>query len=426
MNLSNQRERRDHLARTLIDLTDEKKTPAWNDEHQKKYDTAMAEIADIDASIKRHTAAMNVIGAKDGENGFISDDARNEFTRTPGAHSSHSAALRNFMRNGLQGLDADQMQAMRARQSVGDIASAMLLPQAAMSTTTGSEGGFTVAQEYYRQLTEAQKMFGGIRKVAEIMQTGTGATMNFSATDATSETGEILGQNTPGSSQDTVLQNITLDVFKYGSKDIALPFELIQDSMFDLDAYISKLLGLRIGRITSQHFTVGTGTAQPRGIVTAAQAGKIGATGQTTTVTYDDLVNLEHAVDPIYRNQANVGYMMHDQSLKVVRTLKDTQGRPIFVPGYEIGNPGGAPDRLMGRPIYISQEMPTMAANAKSILFGLFSEYKIREVMDLTLFRFTDSAYIKKGQIGFMAMNRQGGNLIDVGGAVKHYQNSAT
>lgn len=67
-----------------------------------------------------------------------------------------------------------------------------------------------------------------------------------------------------------------------------------------------------------------------------------------------------------------------------------------------------------------------MAANAKSIGFGDFREYMIREVMDLTLFRMADSKYIENGQIGFVAFNRQGGNLIDVGGAAKAYQNSAT
>jgi Predicted phage phi-C31 gp36 major capsid-like protein len=67
-----------------------------------------------------------------------------------------------------------------------------------------------------------------------------------------------------------------------------------------------------------------------------------------------------------------------------------------------------------------------MAASAKSIAFGDFKKYVIREVMDLTLFRMTDSAFTLLGQVGFVAFNRQGGNLIDVGGAVKHYANSAT
>ncbi len=143
-------------------------------------------------------------------------------------------------------------------------------------------------------------------------------------------------------------------------------------------------------------------------------------------MTYEDLVDLEHSVDPIYRAGPSVGFMLHDSTLKELRKLKDNNGRPIFVPGYEEGNPGGAPDRLLNRPIYISQEMPAMGANAKSILFGDFSRYLIREVMDLTLFRMADSNFIRNGRIGFVAFNRLGGNLIDVGGAVKAYQNSAT
>lgn len=95
------------------------------------------------------------------------------------------------------------------------------------------------------------------------------------------------------------------------------------------------------------------------------------------------------------------------------------------MPGYEQGNPGGAPDRLLNRPLNVDQAMPQMAANAKSIAFGDFSKYVVREVMDLTLIRMADSRYIERGQIGFIAFNRQGGNLVDVGGAVKLYQNPA-
>jgi HK97 family phage major capsid protein len=380
----------------------------------------MKEIGDIDGEIKRHNDAMAAIGLSVVNGGGVSDDDRHAFTRTPGAHSNtaESNALRAYFRGGLNAMAQEDLQRMAARVNP-DI-------RAAMSTTTGSEGGFTVAPEYYRKLTEALKQYGGIRSVATVMPTGTGAQMNFPTTDATSEEGEIVGQNATTNVGETSVGNLTLDVYKYSSKSIALPFELIQDSMFDLDAYVNGLLATRLGRITSKHFTIGDANAKPRGIGVAAGVGKTGATGTATSITYDDLVDLEHSVDPVYRTRAGVGFMMHDQSLKAVRKLKDTSGRPIFVPGYEQGNPGGAPDRLLGRPIYISQEMPQMAANAKSVLFGDYKSYVIREVMDLTLFRMTDSAYTLKGQVGFVAFNRQGGNLIDVGGAVKAFQNSAT
>jgi HK97 family phage major capsid protein len=413
------RERRDALAINLSALVDKDKTPEWKPEHQAQYDTAMKEIGDIDAEIKRHNEAMAAIGAGFG-NGTVSDEDRNAFTRTPGAHGNaeEGRALRSYLAGGLANMAPEDRERMSARVSP-DI-------RAAMSTTTGSEGGFTVAGEWYRQLTEALRAFGGIRSVATVFQTATGAQLNFPTANATSEVGAIVGQNaTVGAAVDTTFGNITMDVFKYTSRPIAVPFELIQDSMFDIEAYIRRVLATRIGRITATHFTTGTGTGQPRGIVTAVTVGRTGATGTATSVTYADLVDLEHSVDPIYRSRPGVGFMMHDTALRQVRKILDTQGRPIFVPGYEQGNPGGAPDRLLGRPIVISQEMPVMAANARSILFGDFREYMIREVMDLTLFRMADSKYIENGQIGFVAFNRQGGNLIDVGDAVRAFQNSA-
>lgn len=406
------RAKRDQAAALLQNLVDKDKTPEWTADCQAKYDQAMADIAQIDAEIKRHHDAMNAIGAG------VSDEDRNRFTLDNSRQAGDNHALRTYLTGGLQALTADQLQAHSARRNP-DI-------QGAMSTSTGSEGGYTVATEYYRQLTEAMKQSGGIRSVARILQTSTGAQMLFPTADATSEEGEIVGQNAAVGAADTAFGQISIDVYKYSSKKIALPFELIQDSMFDIEAYIQALLARRIGRITDKHFTVGTGTGQPKGLITAATVGKAGKTGQATSITYDDLVDLEHSVDPAYRNGGAVGFMMHDATLKELRKLKDSDGRPIFVPGYEQGNPGGAPDRLLNRPIYINQAMDPMKANAKSVAFGDFSTYFIREVMDLTLFRMADSGFITSGQIGFIAFNRQGGNLIDVGGAVKLYQNSAS
>ncbi len=410
------RERRNALAQNLQTLVDSDKTPEWKPEHQAQYDTAMAEVGAIDDQIKRHDAALAKIAenALDGNVQAFADD----FVKTPGAHKGDNKALRAFLTGGVRAMTPEDITVQQQRQTP-DI-------RAAMSTTTSGEGGYTVATEYYRQLTEAMKLTGGIRAVASTLQTSTGAQMNFPAADATSEVGEIVGQNAAVTAGDTTFSNLTMDVYKYSSKKIALPFELIQDSMFDIEGYIQALLATRIGRITGQHFTTGTGTGQPKGLIVAATVGKTAATGGATTVSYDDLVDLEHSVDPVYRAGLAVGYMMHDSTVKALRKLKDTQGRPIFVPGYEQGNPGGAPDRLLGRPIYINQDVESMAANAVSIAFGDFSKYLIREVMDLTLFRMADSGFLLNGQIGFVAFNRQGGNLIDVGGAVKTFKNSAS
>ncbi|MBC7599710.1 MAG: phage major capsid protein, partial [Polaromonas sp.] len=342
-------------------------------EDADKMDAVLAEVEAIDNDISRENRRAQLAA----EDPAAQQAALlNLATREPGKQSDESKALRAFMAGGISNMSQEDRARMLARQTP-DIRNAM-------STTTTTEGGFTVATEYQKSLEIAMKAYGGMRPVATGIRTATGASMNFPATDPTAEEGEIVGQNGAVSGLDTVFSNFSMDVWKYSSKKIALPFELVQDSFIDIEAYVQALLAMRLGRIQNRHFTVGTGSGQPNGVVTAAASGKVGTTGQTLSVIYDDLVDLEHSVDPAYRSMPGVGYMMHDSSVKVLRKIKDGQNRPIFVPGYEADAliNGGAPDRLMGRPIYINQHMPVMAANAKSILFGQLSKYIIRDVMD--------------------------------------------
>lgn len=380
-----------------------------------RLDTILAEVEAIDGEIKRDQRLAEIAAQ---ESGADLTALRNAATVTPGRHAEGSKALRAYLTGGVQALTDAQRAELQAR-TTPDI-------RAAMSTSTNSEGGYTVATEYMRGLEEAMKAFGGMLEVSTLIQTASGAAMNFPTADATAEVGEIVGQNSAATGADTTFGNTSLDVYKYSSKKIALPWELVQDSFIDIERYIQGLLAIRLGRITNTHFTTGTGSSQPRGVVTGAALGKTGTSGQTLTVIYDDLVDLEHSVNRAYRAGGNCRWMMADSSLKVVRKIKDSNGRPIFVPGYEQGNPGGAPDTLLGRPITINDDVAAMAASAKSILFGDFRKYVIRRVMDLTLFRMTDSAFTLNGQVGFVAFQRVGGNLIDAGGAVKYYANSAS
>lgn len=416
--LAQLREQRNIAAKQANELSNkypaDQRMPAAEAE---KLDAILAQVEAIDGDIAREARmAQLALDTPDAQH----QAALNAATRNPANHGEESIALRAFLAGGVSNMAEGDRNRMLARQTA-DIRNAM-------STSTNTEGGYTTAIEYQRSLEKAMKAYGGMRNVATTIRTGTGITMNFPTTDATAEIGEIVGQNGGVTGLDTVFGNTTLDVFKYSSKKIALPFELVQDSFIDIEAYVQELLAMRLGRITNLHQTTGDGSGKPFGIVPRAAVGKTGATGQTVTITYDDFIDLEHSVDPAYRGQPGVGYMMHDSSVKVVRKIKDGNNRPIFVPGYESDAMinGGAPDRLMGRPIYINQDMPVMTANAKSIAFGQLSKYVIRDVMDLTLFRMTDSAFTLLGQIGFVAFMRSGGNLIDAGGAVKTYQNSAT
>ena len=401
------RERRSSVAQSIHKLLNDNPGAAWNAVLQEKYDAGLAEIEAISQEAKRIQNVLDIM-ADNAQAGPIS----NNFAIERSLVSSRSPAVEafwNLMRKGEKLVTPDEWSSLRNTMSVG----------------TPAQGGYTVPTEVATSVADALKAYGGMRQAAEVFRTATGSDINFPTSDGTSEVGELIGENTTANGADPSFGVVTLKTYKFSSKIVAIPFELLQDSQIDMESFIRDRLVTRLGRIQNTYFTTGTGTSQPLGVVTAATSGKVGTTGQTTTVTYDDLVDLVHSVDPAYRMSGKCAFMMNDSSLKVIRKLKDTAGRPIFLPGYD-GLAGSMPDTLLGYQININQDIAVMAANAKSILFGDFSSYKIRDVMDIQMFRFDDSAYIKLGQIGFLAWMRSGGSYVDVGGGVKYYANSAT
>ena len=397
------RERRNSLAKSAHDLI-ETHNEKWTADNDASYDGLLNQIDDIDSQIKRIND-VNERLAKEALDAQFSDAA----ARVERNKGEVGALFAKWLRGGDSALNAQEWAAIRAT----------------MSTTTPAEGGYTVQKDVARLIVDALKSTGGVRSVATVITTEMGNPIDYPTSDGTSEVGEILAENAASTNLDPSFGVVPLVTYKYSSKDIAVPIELLQDSAVDIEAFVRNRLVSRIARITNQHFTTGTGSSQPRGVVVAATSGKVGPVGQTTSVTYDDLIDLQHSVDRLYRARS-AAFMMADTTVRFIRKIKDSQNRPIFVPGYEVGNPGGVPDTLLGDRLIINDDVAAMAANAKSIVYGDFTPYVIRDVMAFTLFRMTDSAYAKKGQVGFLMLSRHAGNYTDVGGGIKFYQNSAT
>lgn len=405
MSLQALREKRAAKAKALSDLVNKTEWNAAAD--QPIYDAGMSEIDEIDAQIKRISDTNEMVAREALNNSVI--DASERAGRDQ--NSAGAAVYAKWLRGGDKALNEEDWAVVRNT----------------MSTTTPTEGGYTVATDVATSVLEALKAYGGMRAVAEVLQTASGNPMSFPTSDGTLEEGEIVPENAQASDGDVSFGSIGLPVYKYSSKVVTVPFELLQDSSVDIEGFVRGRLVMRLGRVTNRHFTIGTNVNQPNGIMVAAPVGVVGANGASlvTAVDYNSLVDLQHSVDPAYRDGGNCRFMMNDDSVRIIRKIKDSQGRPIFVPGYETGTPGGAPDRLLGDPIQVNQSVASMAASAKSIAYGDFRHYKIRDVMAVQMFRFSDSVYTKKGQVGFLAWMRAGGNLTDIGGAVKTFVNAA-
>jgi HK97 family phage major capsid protein len=249
--------------------------------------------------------------------------------------------------------------------------------------------------------------------------------MNWPTSDGTTEIGEIVAENAPASLGEITFGSVAVNPFKYSSLRIAIPLELIQDSAIDVVQFVVNRLATRLGRITNLHYTTGDGSSKPFGVTGRAATGKTGATGTATSVTYEDLIDLIHSVNSAYRARG-AQFMLKDLSLAIVRKIKDENGRPIWNPGDSEGIAGGTPSTLCGYGYVVNDDMPTMAANAKPIAFGDFSQFVIRDVADsMSIKRFDDSAFALNGQVGFCGWMRTGSNLLDTA-AVKVFVNAAS
>lgn len=401
MSIQALREQLSHESRAAKALLESKGDRPWTKEEQATFDAHMDAADRLSSQIKAHQRMLDA----EAEDNF--QDARRQAGGKKGdGELSALAAVALYLRHG-NNVSAEQAQAIRN----------------AMSTTTGSEGGYTVPTEVVAMITDALKAFDGMRQVAQIIRTDNGNEWGYPTSDGTSETGEIVGQNSAVTGQDVTFGTVPLRLYMFSSKKIALPWQLVQDSAVDIVSFVINRLVQRIGRKQNAVFTVGSGTGESWGLMARASAGKVGTTGQTTTVIYDDLVDLVHSVNRAYRRGSR--FMMADSSVKVIRKIKDTSGRPIFTPGYEAGITQDVPDNLLGYPIVVNDDVAAMAASAKSIAFGQLGQYVIRDVNDPMVRRFDDSAFALNGQVGFCGWQRSGGNLVDTA-AVKTYQNSAT
>jgi len=280
--------------------------------------------------------------------------------------------------------------------------------RANMSGVTGSTGAYLIPPEsLIRQLEVNMLAFGGMRQVSEILRTASGERMSWPTASDTSNTGEQLGEGASvGSSVDPTIGKVFWDAYKFSSKLIRVPYELLEDSAFNLVVVLGNMLGERIGRITNTKYTTGSGSGTARGIVPAA--GTV-TPGSATALTFDDIIKLEHAVDPAYRVGAS--FMCHDAIIEYLRKLKDGQGRYLWQENQQVG----AADRFHGLPFTINQDMDsTIASGKKTLLFGQLSKYKIRSVNGIRMYRLQER-FRDNDEDGFIAFVREDGNLLDAG-----------
>jgi HK97 family phage major capsid protein len=393
---------------------------SWN-RMVHEHDRLQAEIDRKEAPLRE----LNRHGAQVDEYAFHNsmESLKARYPRRPGEYlddSEYGRAFSNYVRVGMEGLDSDQKDLMRANFIGGSGIGPILNAQ---STTPGSAGGYIIPTGFSGMLEKAMKWFGGIAGTVEEFETATGNPWPWPTVDDTANRGRIIGQNVQVVETDLVFGQVTFNAY-IGSSDLVLiPIALMEDAYFNMDALLADLLGERMGRLYNWKCTLGTGTAEPTGIITAAvNAANIlqFPTGQTASINYGNLVDLEHSVDPAYRYNPSSYWMFNDAMLKLIKHLVDGNNRPLWQPGLSASFEVGAAPQLLGgyrptildHPYIINQDMAAPAANAYSILFGDMSRFKVRRVGErFSLMRLVER-YADYLQVAFQSFGRWDSQLL--------------
>lgn len=287
--------------------------------------------------------------------------------------------------------------------------------RAAQSTQSGQAGGYLVPPLFADQLLVALKGYFTALDLFDEISTASGAPLPWPTNDDTSARAKIIGENTTISTSDLKFGISNVLAYLYATDAVLVPWTLMQDSFLDLDAFLRTALATRFGRTLADDLTVGTGTNMPQGVCTAAG---VGATTATVAIGYDDIIDLQHSVDPAYRQGAS--FMLNDMTFKALRKLKDNEGRPLWSPSIA----AGAPDMFSGSPLNINQSMPDIGAGNKAVLFGNFKNYKFRNVKGLSVVRLNER-YADALQTAFFGYARFGGGMPGAGTAIKALQTGA-
>jgi HK97 family phage major capsid protein len=275
--------------------------------------------------------------------------------------------------------------------------------QNALQIGTDSEGGFLVPDEYENQLIQALEEANVLRNLCNVITTSYGD--RKIPVVASHGSAAWMDEEGAFAESDDAFTQVTLSAYKLGTM-LKVSDELLNDSYFDLEAYIAAEFARRIGAAEEEGFITGNGTAKPTGLLNATGGASLGVTAASATaITLDEVLDLYHSLKSTYRKNAT--FLVNDATIKAIRKLKDGQGQYLWQPSVQ----AGTPDTILNRPVVTSQYMPTAAAGEKTILFGDFKYYWIADRQGRTFKRLSE-LYAANGQVGFLASQRLDAKLI--------------
>ena len=406
-------------ARSLLDQSTAEKDTARAADLEAQHDKAMADFDAFTAKAERfdkmEALEQRANDAHEAEERKRREDRRPSYDEATDDGTGGSVDYRTAFHSWLASKSEDgEPLTAEAREVLRTGFGKM---EARAQTTVNAAGGYSIPEQMMTEITRSMLAFGpmydpGVTR--EIVTTG-GNAMPWPTVDDTAST---AGAHTEGATltddggKDVTFGTKQLDAFAFDTEWLRISKELMDDSFLAVETLIGSLLGERLGRIANLQLTTGSGSGAPNGIVTASGLG-VTAAG-TAAITADEIIDLQHSVDPAYRTAPSVRFMFNDTTLREIRKLKDGDGNYLW----QMGNiQGGIPSTLNGTPYVINQQVPSIATGARAMLFGDMQKYFVRKVGQPLIGAISDKDFWPG--IGVAGYIRFDGELSDTA-AVKH------
>lgn len=383
MSVTELQEKRGRLvtqAREALDEITKNTDESRSAELDKRHDDIMAEFDKVEKQIEREErqaaieARFEERARKDRENKRPGNDGEAR-GQDKGEELEYRSVFYKFLANGadMGELDAEERAVLKAGVQSGK-------EFRAQTAGTNTAGGYTVPVELANFIVKSMAAWGPMysEDIATVISTSGGNIINIPTVNDTAVTAEKHTEATAltdDGGKDVTFGQKELAAYVYDTEFVRFSMELAQDSIFSIESLLGELLGERLGRIANRELTIGDGTGDPNGIVTASALGKTAAAA--AAITTDELIDLQHSVDPAYRSAPKVRWMFNDLTLSAIRKLKDSENRYIWSMGdIQKGEPG----TLLGYRYSINQAMAGIAGSAKPIIFGDIGKYFVRKV----------------------------------------------
>lgn len=313
---------------------------------------------------------------------------------------------------------ADELRAFLRGESRSFVAKPTVEELRDLTKGSATAGGNTVPTSFYGQLWAHLIETATVAGISTVLNTDSGENIEVPVTTSHSS-GALVTEGAAISESDPAFAKRTLGAYKYGAL-IQVSRELVDDTGVDLEGYLAMQAGRAVGNALGAHLATGTGSSQPAGVVTGSSLGVTGSASVSGAFSADNLIDVYYSVIEPYRRSPKCGWLMRDATVGAARKLKGSDNNYLWQPGLQVG----APDMLLGKPVYADPNIAAVALSAKSVIFGDFAAYFTR-IAGGVRFERSDEYAFNADLVTFRAVVRGDGVLADQTGAVKHFVGNA-